>query len=102
MNDFSNGGERNSIVTKKPTVKLFVSILNNVKLKEAQKVNWAKIVRNLILQSTKMNIGEGSPLSYIDKKPEEVQVSSFCTVCINQPPKIYRRSYSRILLVLQI
>ena len=67
MNGFGNDGEMNSIVTKKPTVKLFVSIMNNVKLKEAQKIKRAKIVRNLILQSTKMNIGEESPLIYIDK-----------------------------------
>ena len=69
--------EMDPIVTKKPTVESFESIMKNVKLKEDHKIKRAEIVLDFILQSNQITIGEESQLNYIDNKPTDVQVSSF-------------------------
>ena len=46
------------IVTKKPTPEAFESIMKTAKLKEAHKTKRAEIVLDLILQSSKITIGE--------------------------------------------
>ena len=77
MEASSDDSEMDPIVTKKPTVESFESIMKNVKLKEAHKVTRAEIVLDFILQSNQITIGEESQLIYIDNKPTDVQVSSF-------------------------
>ena len=77
MEASSDDSEMDPIVTKKPTVESFESIMKNVKLKEAHKVKRAEIVLDFILQSNQITIGEESQLIYVDNIPTDVQVSSF-------------------------
>ena len=77
MEASTDESERDPIVTKKPTVESFESIIQNVKLKEVHKTKRAEIVLDFILQSKQITIGEESQLIYIDNKPTDVQVSSF-------------------------
>ena len=102
MEASSYHSEMEPIVTKKPAVESFESIMKNVKLKEDQKIKRAEIVLDFILQSNQITIGEESKLIYIDNKPTDVQVSSF--LCNLQQPtkKIDQEAYSRILLVLRL
>ena len=87
MEASSDDSEMDPIVTKKPTVESFESIMKNVKLKEAHKVKHAEIALDFILQSNQITIGEESQLIYIDNKTTDVQVSFFCMICNNQPRK---------------
>ena len=91
MEASSDDSEMDPIVTKKPTVGSFEAIMKNVKLKEGQKIKRAEIVLDFILQSNQITIGEESQLFYIVNKPTDVQVSSFCIICINQPRKLIKR-----------
>ena len=102
MEASSDDSEMDPIVTKKPTVESFESIMKNVKLKEAHKVKRAEIVLDLILQSNQITIGEESQLIYIDNKPTDVQVSSFLYDLQQPTKKIDQEAYSRILLVLRL
>ena len=86
MKASSDDREMNPIVTKKPTVESFESIMKNVKLKEGHKIKFAEIVLDFILQSKEITIGEENQLNYIDKKPTDVQVSSFL-YNLQQPTK---------------
>ena len=94
--------EMDPIVTKKPTVESFESIMKNVKLKEAHKVKRAEVVLDFILQSSQITIGEESELIYIDNKSTDVQVSSFLYDLQQPTKKIDQEAYSRILLVLRL
>ena len=98
----SDDSEMDPIVTKKPTVESFESIMKNVKLKEAHKVKRAEIVLDFILQSNQITIGEESQLIYIDNKPTDVQVSSFLYDLQQPTKKIDQEAYSGILLVLRL
>ena len=102
METSSDDSEMDPIVTKKPTIESFESIMKNVKLKEDDKIKGEEIVLDFILQSNQITIGEESQLIYIDNKPTDVQVSSF--LCNLQQPtkKIDQEAYSRILLVLRL
>ena len=102
MEASSDDSEMDPIVTKKPTVESFESIMKNVKLKEAHKVKRAEIVLDFILQSNQITIGEESQLIYIDNKPTDVQVSSFLYDLQQPTKKIDQEAYSRILLVLRL
>ena len=99
MEASSDDSEMDPIVTKKPTVESFESIMKNVKLKEAHKIKRAEIVLDFILQSNQITIGEESQLIYIDNKPTDVQVSSFLYDLQQPTKKIDQEASSRILLV---
>ena len=66
MEASSDDSEMDPIVTKKPTVESFESIMRNVKLIEGHKIIRAEILLDFILQSNQITIGEESQL--IDKK----------------------------------
>ena len=102
MEASSDDSEMDPIVTKKPTVESFESIMKNVKLKEAHKVKRAEIVLDFILQSNQITIGEESQLIYIDNKPTDVQAASFLYDLQQPTKKIDQEAYSRILLVLRL
>ena len=102
MEASSDDSEMDPIVTKKPTVESFESIMKNVKLKEAHKIKRAEIVLDFILQSNQITIGEESQLIYIDNKPTDVQISSFLYDLQQPTKKIDQEAYSRILLVLRL
>ena len=74
MQASSDDSKMDPIVTKKPTVESFESIMKNVKLKEDHKIRRAEIVLDFILQSNQITIGEQGQLIYIDNKPMDVQV----------------------------
>ena len=102
MEASSDDSEMDPIVTKKPTVESFESIMKNVKLKEDHKIKRAEKVLDFILQSNQITIGEESQLIYIDNKPTDVNVSSFL-YNLQQPTKnIDHEAYSRILLLLRL
>ena len=98
----SDDSEMDPIVTKKPTVESFESIMKNVKLKEGHKIKRAEIVLDFIFQSNQITIGEESQLIYIDNKPTDVQVSSFLYNLQQPTKKIDQETYSGILLVLRL
>ena len=102
MEASSDDSEMDPIVTKKPTVESFESIMKNVKLKEAHKVKRAEKVLDFILQSNQITIGEESQLIYIDNKTTDVQVSSFLYDLQQPTKKIDQEAYSRILIVLRL
>ena len=102
MEASSDDSEMDPIVTKKPTVESFESIMKNVKLKEAHKFKRAEKVFDFILQSNQITIGEESQLIYLDNKPTDVQVSSFLYDLQQPTKKIDQEAYSRILLVLRL
>ena len=102
MEASSDDSEMDPIVTKKPTVGSFESIIKKVKSKEAHKVKRAEIVLDFILQSNQITIGEESQLIYIDNKPTDVQASSFLYDLQQPTKKIDQEAYSRILLVLRL
>ena len=102
MEASSDDSETDPIVTKKPTVESFESILKNVKLKETHKVKRAEIVLDFILQSNQITIGEESQLIYIDNKPTDLQVSSFLYDLQQPIKKIDQEAYSKIFLVLRL
>ena len=98
----SDDSEMDPIVTKKPTVESFESIMKNVKLRESHKIKRAEIVLDFILQSNQITIGEERQLNYIDNKPTDVQVSSFLYNLQQPTKKSDQEPYSRILLVLRL
>ena len=102
MEASSDDSEIDPIVTKKPTVESFESIMKNVKLKEGHKIKRAEILLDFILQSNQITIGEESQLIYIDNKPTDLQVSSFLYNLQQPTKKIDQEAYSKILLVLRI
>ena len=102
MEASSDDSEMDPIVTKKPTVESFESIMKNVKLKEDHKIKRAEIVLDFILQSNQITIGEESQLIYIDNETTDVQVSSFLYNLQQPTKKIDQEAYSRILLVLRL
>ena len=102
MEASSDDSEMDPIVTKKPTVESFESIMKNDKLKEDHKIKRAEIVLDFILQSNQITIGEESQLIYIDNKPTDVNVSSFLYNLKQPTKKIDQEAYSRILLVLRL
>ena len=58
MEASSDDSEMDPIVTKKPTVESFESIMKNVKFKEDRKIKRAEFVLVFILQSTKSLLGK--------------------------------------------
>ena len=70
--------------------------MKNIKLKECHNTKWAEIALDFILQSNQITIGQESQLIYIDNKPTDVQVSSFCIIW-NKQKKLSRCIFKNLV-----
>ena len=80
----------------------FESIMELVKLKEKHKIQRAKTLPDLILQSEAVTIGEESKLLCINQEATSVQVSKFLYDLQQPTKKIDQSQYSKFLALLPV